>query len=90
LISSDYDNLLTNEKRKFLLLPKTRRCQSLILGTIFVRLGRIICKYVRTTMISYCTTHRNFNSSITGKKYKISTKEKLTMEEIEMKVLMKI
>jgi hypothetical protein len=32
-----------------------------------------------TTMISYCTTRRNFNSSITGKKYQISTKEILTM-----------
>ena len=32
-----------------------------------------------TTMISYCTTHRNFNSGITGKKYKISTKEELTI-----------
>lgn len=32
-----------------------------------------------TTMISYCTTHRDFNSSITGKKYKISTKEELTI-----------
>ena len=27
-----------------------------------------------TTMISYCTTRRDFNSSITGKKYKISNK----------------
>ena len=32
-----------------------------------------------TTMISYCTTHRYFNSSITVKKNKISKKEKLKM-----------
>ena len=41
--------------------------------------GRITVNMSGTTMISYCTTRRDFNSSITGKKYKISTKEILTM-----------